>query len=84
MTLGVTSGGTMTALPMPTHAYRFSVGQSTIVPGPDGNLWFTESAADTLGQLQLAQSPISRMSPAGVITEAPMPLSVGSTSIASR
>src|SRR5262249_42215094 len=35
----------------------------TIVTGPDGNLWFTESAKDNIGQI----------TPAGVITEFPVP-----------
>jgi len=33
------------------------------VTGPDGNLWFTEYASDQIG----------RMTPAGVVTEFPLP-----------
>src|SRR5262245_19228056 len=50
---------TFGAFPTPT-------GQSTptvITPGPDGNLWFTETTGNRIG----------RITPAGVITEFPLP-----------
>jgi len=49
----------VTHFPIPTANSR----PYTIVPGPDGNLWFTESSGNKLG----------RITPAGVITEFPVP-----------
>jgi streptogramin lyase len=46
--------------PVPTGASR----PYTIVAGPDGNLWFTESVGNKIG----------RITPAGVITEFPVPM----------
>ncbi len=50
---------TITEFPIPTANSR----PYTIVPGPDGNLWFTESVGNKIG----------RITPAGVITEFPVP-----------
>ncbi len=49
----------ITEFPVPTAQSR----PYTIVPGPDGNLWFTESNGNKIG----------RITPAGVITEFPVP-----------
>jgi len=49
----------VTQFPVPTAQSR----PYTIVAGPDGNLWFTESVGNKLG----------RITPAGVITEYPVP-----------
>jgi virginiamycin B lyase len=56
---GATSAQTVTLFPTPTVPSR----PYTIVAGPDGNLWFTESTANKLG----------RITPSGVITEFPVP-----------
>ncbi len=50
---------TVTEFPVPTAGAR----PYTIVAGPDGNLWFTESNANQIG----------RITPSGVITEFPVP-----------
>jgi virginiamycin B lyase len=50
---------TITEFPVPTANSR----PYTIVPGPDGNLWFTESNGNKIG----------RITPTGVITEFPVP-----------
>lgn len=50
---------TITEFPVPTAASR----PYTIVAGPDGNLWFTESVGNKLG----------RITPSGSITEFPVP-----------
>lgn len=49
----------ITNFPVPTEGSR----PYTIVPGPDGNLWFTESKGNKIG----------RITTAGVITEFPVP-----------
>ncbi len=49
----------VTEFPTPTANSR----PYTIVPGPDGNLWFTESVGNKLG----------RITTSGVITEFPVP-----------
>jgi streptogramin lyase len=51
---------TVTNFPIPLVAI---VKPDGITTGPDGNLWFTETAADKIG----------RMTPAGVVTEFPLP-----------
>jgi len=51
--------GTITEFPIPTA----ESGASGIAPGPDGNVWFTEFAADR----------IARISPTGAVTEFPLP-----------
>lgn len=56
---GAASAQTVTHFPTPTFPSR----PYTIVPGPDGNLWFTESTGNQLG----------RITPNGVITEFPVP-----------
>jgi streptogramin lyase len=50
---------TITEFPIPTA----ESGASGIAPGPDGNVWFTESEADK----------IARISPTGAVTEFPLP-----------
>src|SRR5687768_14986637 len=52
-------GVTITQFPVPTGNSR----PYTIVPGPDGALWFTESNGDKIG----------RITPSGQITEYPVP-----------
>ena len=62
------SGGSVT-VPTAGLITEFSTGMSAsaqpsgIAAGPDGNLWFTERSADNIG----------RITPAGVITEFPIP-----------
>jgi virginiamycin B lyase len=53
--------GQITEFPVPTSGAR----PYTIVAGPDGNLWFTESNGNKIG----------RITPEGVITEYPVPTS---------
>ena len=55
----ITPDGVITEFPIPTPS---SVPRD-ITEGPDGNLWFTETAANQIG----------RITPAGVITEFPLP-----------
>jgi streptogramin lyase len=52
-------GQTITEFPVPTAGSR----PYTIVPGPDGALWFTESNGNKIG----------RITPSGQITEYPVP-----------
>src|SRR5262245_26607128 len=54
----------ITEFPVPTAGAR----PYTIVAGPDGNLWFTESSAGR----------IARITPDGAITEYPVPAGTGS------
>ena len=51
---------TVTSIPIPLVGL---VQPGGITTGPDGNLWFTETGADRIG----------RMTPAGVLTEFPLP-----------
>jgi streptogramin lyase len=53
-------GPVVTEFPVPTAGS----GPEAITTGPDGNLWFTEAAGNRIG----------RITPAGVITEFPLPL----------
>lgn len=67
----MTAGGSFTSFPVPTkYAFRrFAVGargQSRIIPGPDGNLWFTELNGNKIG----------RMTTSGTLTEFTVPSSV--------
>jgi virginiamycin B lyase len=55
----ITVDGALTEFDIPTdNAYPIG-----IAPGPDGNLWFTESSGSKIG----------RITPTGVITEFPLP-----------
>jgi virginiamycin B lyase len=51
------------ALPPPIHQFPVSSSPWGITAGPDGNLWFTEHSGNKIG----------RITPAGVITEFPIP-----------
>jgi streptogramin lyase len=55
--------GAVTQFPAGAGSGNFSTGPQGITPGPDGNLWFTEFWANRIG----------RMTPAGVLTEFPIP-----------
>ncbi len=55
--------GAVTQFPAGASSGNFSTGPQGITPGPDGNLWFTEFWANRIG----------RMTPAGVLTEFPIP-----------
>jgi hypothetical protein len=44
-----------------------------IAKGPDGNLWFTEVQISTLAPFNASGGKIGRITPAGVITEFPIP-----------
>src|SRR5262249_16831374 len=55
----VTNLGTLSEFPIPTTSSR----SSSIVAGPDGNLWFTEQSGNKVG----------RVTPAGIITEFSIP-----------
>jgi streptogramin lyase len=59
VTLGARAQLTITEFPVPTPSSR----PYTIVPGPDGNLWFTESNGNKIG----------RITPAGAISEFAVP-----------
>jgi streptogramin lyase len=56
----ITPSGSITEFSLAATPAR---GPFVITPGPDGNLWFTERAANMLGQI----------TPAGVISEFPVP-----------
>jgi virginiamycin B lyase len=69
----ITPAGAITEFPVPTPAYSFSVsGVATIAAGADGNLWFLELPGNSLAQSKLTESPLSRITPAGVMTESPL------------
>jgi sugar lactone lactonase YvrE len=55
--------GTITEFPIPITSSSPGSNPSGITAGPDGNLWFTESAVNKIG----------RISPRGTITEFPVP-----------
>jgi sugar lactone lactonase YvrE len=55
----ITPAGVVSEYPVPTA----SSGLQEITAGPDGNLWFTESAANQIGKI----------TPAGVVNEYPVP-----------
>src|SRR5229473_7588199 len=55
--------GAVTQFPAGASSGNFSTGPQGITPGPDRNLWFTEFWANRIG----------RMTPAGVLTEFPIP-----------
>jgi virginiamycin B lyase len=64
----VTTAGVVTTFQIPTRPspcspLGCSSGTAAITAGPDGNLWFAESATDKIG----------RITTAGVITEFPLP-----------
>ncbi len=59
----VTSSGDVIEFPLPPHP-EAQLGISSIVAGPDGNLYFTEPNGDRTGQV----------SPTGQIIEAPLPV----------
>jgi streptogramin lyase len=70
----ITPAGKITEFPLPgpcpTHELRIvSCLPFGIAAGPDGNLWFTESAGGDPGQ---PVSKIGRITPAGKITEFPL------------
>src|SRR5262249_17916350 len=52
--------------------------------GPDGNLWFTESGAASLGAVLLAPSAVTTPTPTGVGSGVQDPTSAPSSSIAAR
>jgi streptogramin lyase len=54
----ITTSGEITEFPLPTSSVEFSPsvpdsfsGPTSIAAGPDGNLWFTEQAADRIGRI---------------------------------
>ncbi len=74
----VTPSGSFTSFPMPTkdafRRYAFgAIGYSSIVAGPDGNLWFVEYPADKVGTI----------TPSGTITEYALPAFSSPSSITS-
>src|SRR5262245_33299819 len=54
---------TITEFPLPPLSFGGSLGATAITGGPDGNLWFTDPVAGTVG----------RITPAGQVTEFPTP-----------
>jgi len=63
-----TDGLTITEFNLPLTANKTPIGPNDITTGPDGNLWFTESNSAQIG----------RITPAGIVTEFPIPFSGGS------
>jgi hypothetical protein len=65
----MTPGGTITEFPLPTPGAF----PGPITAGPDGNLWFTEYSYLRMNGMQQGGNRIGRITPAGVITEFPLP-----------
>jgi streptogramin lyase len=67
--------GTLTKFPMPESEVDVSFPEAEIVPGADGNLWFSASRSPRAGSEGLGDSAITidRVAPTGEITEFDLP-----------
>ncbi|HLG75155.1 MAG TPA: Virginiamycin B lyase [Ktedonobacteraceae bacterium] len=59
-------------IPVSDNSSQFSF-PIAITSGPDGNLWFTEAGTSSDPSQQTSQSFIGRVTPAGKVTEFPLP-----------
>jgi streptogramin lyase len=72
----ITPAGAITEYPAPVAVGTFPTASHQITAGPDGNLWFTEyrsSFQHTGFPNLISESKIAKITPAGVITEFPLP-----------
>jgi hypothetical protein len=68
----ITPAGAITEFPLPTAG----AGASGIWPGPDGNLWFTESSLAEIGVAQYAAASLQVSAPATGLTGVPFNVTV--------
>ncbi len=74
----MTSDGTLTRFPLSSE-----MGVPSIANGPDGNLWFTELSYSSALVKPTTKGAIGRITPAGEITEFPLPTEEGAGAITS-
>src|SRR5262249_5173150 len=67
-----TTAGALTEYPTPTNTASFNV-ESSIVAGPDGALWFTETDMNQIGRLDPTQLRTCTVVPTDCITEFVVP-----------